>query len=69
MIPWSRAADRAAMSSASVSSAAGIPAEVNVYGVTVSSAYLTFCPARSRAAPSTSAATSAGSRTRLLTAP
>ena len=46
-----------------------MPADVNVYGVTVSSTYLTFCPARSRAAPSTSSATSAGSRTRLLTAP
>ena len=57
------------MSSASVSSATGMAADVNVYGVTVSSTYLTFCPARSRAAPSTSSATSAGSRTRLLTAP
>ena len=33
-----------------------MPADVNVYGVTVSSAYRTFCPARSRAAPSTSSA-------------
>src|SRR5277367_4725465 len=57
------------MSSAEVSSRTGIPAEVNVYGVTVSSAYLTFWPARSRAAPVTSAATSAGSRTSALTAP
>ena len=47
---------------------AAMPKAVNVYGVTVSSAYLTFCPARSRAAPSTSSVTSAGSRTRRLTA-
>ena len=57
------------MSSAPVRSATGIPAEVNVYGVTVSSAYLDVLPGRSRAAPSTSSATSPGSRTRLLTAP
>src|SRR5580704_7002469 len=56
------------MSSADVSSRAGMPFEVNVYGVTVSSAYLTFCPARSRAAPVTRAATSEGSRTSALTA-
>jgi len=57
------------LSSASVSAAGGMPAAVSVYGVTVSSAYRPFCPARSRAAPATSAATSAGSRTSALTAP
>lgn len=67
--PDRASASRAPASSASVMTASGMPASWNAYGDTCSSAYRTFCAARSVPIPRTRVAMSSGSVSSLLTAP